>query len=354
MSEKVESLDEFDQLSLLLDELNAGRQPQPYTDDEETAELLLVADLLRHEGGPVIPPKHILDKTVDRALAGITQSQPKPARSWWYSGTFSAAAAALVILGLQLFPSWQQQQSPIVISPPSAAHEQVSPQTSASTSIPPATNDIQPMANELPAKQAEPARLAPAAQPSATMPPVIAQPAAETSPIQAAASPEQSQLRAPAPMIAQQPPGDTAASREQTNPSVTAKAAEKARSYSYTKSINLERSTASIPENFSPTLTPLTLPGKTADVITVDKESGSVRQVFFKGTPQEITITQRVPSANSSVTTESSRLPSTADKAADTRKTSLTTVQLTIDGQDVLIEGRRSQQELLQLVESLR
>ena len=112
MSEKIESLDEFDQLSLLLDELNAGKQPQPYTVDEETAELLLIADLLRHEGGPVIPPKHILDQTVDRALDGITQSQPKPSRSWWYSGAFSAAAAAIVILGLQLFPSWQQQQPP--------------------------------------------------------------------------------------------------------------------------------------------------------------------------------------------------------------------------------------------------
>ena len=330
MSEKVESLDEFDQLSLLLDELNAGRQPQPYTDDEETAELLLVADLLRHEGGPVIPPKHILDQTVDRALDGITQNQPKPARSWWYSGAFSAAAAALVILGLQLFPSWQQQQPPIVISPPSAAHEQAAPQTPASTSIPPATNDIQPTANELPAKHPEPARLAPAAQPPATTPLVVAQPAADTLPVQAAASPEQPQ------------------------PPVTAKAAEKARSYSYTKSINLERSTASIPENFTPPLTPLTLPGITADVITIDKESGSVRQVFFKSTPQEITITQRVPAANSAVTPESSHLPHATDKAANTKQTSLTTIQLTIDGQDVLIEGRRSQQELLQLVESLR
>ena len=354
MSEKVESLDEFDQLSLLLDELNAGRQPQPYTDDEETAELLLVADLLRHEGGPVIPPKHILDQTVDRALDGITQNQPKPARSWWYSGAFSAAAAALVILGLQLFPSWQQQQPPIVISPPSAAHEQAAPQTPASTSIPPATNDIQPTANELPAKHPEPARLAPAAQPPATTPLVVAQPAADTLPVQAAASPEQPQPPAPAPMLAQQPPGDTAASREQTKPPVTAKAAEKARSYSYTKSINLERSTASIPENFTPPLTPLTLPGITADVITIDKESGSVRQVFFKSTPQEITITQRIPSANSTVIPESSHLPHATDKAANTKQTSLTTIQLTIDGQDVLIEGRRSQQELLQLVESLR
>ena len=352
MSEKIESLDEFDQLSLLLDELNAGRQPN--TDDEETAELLLVATLLRHEGEPVIPPQHILAQTVDRALEGITNSQPKPSRSWWYSGAFSAAAAALVILGLQLFPSWQQQHPPIVISPPSVAREQAVPQPPISTSIPPTASDMQPLANELPAKNTEPARIAPAAQPPAAMPPVVAQPATDTSPIQAAASPEQPPPPASAPMLTQQPPGNTAASREQTKPPVPVKVAEEVRSYSYTKSINLERSTASIPENFAPPLAPLTLPGKTADVITINKESGSVRQVFFKGTPQEITIIQRVPAANSAVTPESSRLPSAADKAADTRKTGLTTVQLTIDGQDVLIEGRRSQQELLQLAELLR
>ena len=351
MSEKIESLDEFDQLSLLLDELNAGRQPN--TDDEETAELLLVATLLRHEGEPVTPPPHILERTVDRALEGITQTKPKPVRSWWYSGAFSAAAAALVILGLQLFPSWQQQP-PIVVSPPSVAREQTAPQAPVSTSIPPTATDMQPQANEPPAKNIEQARPAPAAQPPAITPPVVAKPATDTLPVQAAAIPEQPQPPASAPILAQQPPGNTAASREQTKPPVTAKAAEEVRSSSNTKSIHFERSTASIPENVAPTLTPLTLPGKTADIITIDKESGSVRQVFFKGTPQEITITQSISAANSTVTPKSSRLPSATDKAVDTTQTGLTTVQLTIDGQDVLIEGRRSQQELLQLAESLR
>lgn len=45
MSEKTDSRDKLDQLSLLIDELNAGSKP--YTADEETAELLHVADLLR-------------------------------------------------------------------------------------------------------------------------------------------------------------------------------------------------------------------------------------------------------------------------------------------------------------------
>ena len=357
MSEKTDSRDKLDQLSLLIDELNAGSKP--YTADEETAELLHVADLLRREGRAVIPPQHILEQTVDRAIDGINKSQLKSSRSWWYSGVFSAAAAALVFLGLQLFPSWQQQQ-PVAISPPSLAREQASPPKQGSVDTlqtvteAKASADAKPQAAAPPAQGEEFVPLAPTAPPATSAPSVTAPPGIESALSRQAPSQKQPDLPASAPMPAQQHSRDAAAAPERVKPPVAAKAAVEERQYSNTKSLPFEHSTVSLPDNSALPLTPLTLPGKTADVIAIDQHSGTVRQVFFQGTPREVTIIQRIAAGNSPETAASSRLQSGADQAADSKKTGLTTVQLTIGSQNVELQGRCSRQELLQLADSLR
>lgn len=113
-------------------------------------------------------------------------------------------------------------------------------------------------------------------------------------------------------MPAQQHSRDAAAAPERVKPPV-AKAAVEERQYSNTKSLPFEHSTVSLPDNSALPLTPLTLPGKTADkVIAIDQHSGTVRQVFFQGTPQEVTIIQRIAVGNSPETAASSRLQSGA------------------------------------------
>ena len=115
---------EVEQLSLMIDELNTGRQPK--CSDKNTAELLEIADLIRREHPPVPPPQHILDQTVNRALAGIQAEKRQKPRMWYFSALGSVAAAILVVL-LNVLPSWQQQVSTLPLQIASSREQKTLP-----------------------------------------------------------------------------------------------------------------------------------------------------------------------------------------------------------------------------------
>ena len=315
MTKQIDKLDELEQLSLLLDELNTGRTPQ--CEHAETTELLRVADLLRKDGGMIQPPQHILDQTVDRALAGIEAGKKsRPKRLWWYSGAFSTAAAVLLVIGLNLLPSWQNQKSAL----------------------------LQP-----PATQQQPATTAQPVPPNSTPNPntksnsdYIVPKTAETAQLPAKPAPSPIQTPAPEPqkepsMAALQPKTHTVTS------SPAANTVEEIEPKRYTKSISLlDEPSAALSKSTAPEISPLGLPGTPPDQVIFDKEQGILKQVFFAGTPQEFTVVQRQKPA----------LPP-ADKAVATKINNLTIVHVTIANQDVTLEGHQSPQELRKLAEAL-
>lgn len=308
MSEKVNKLDDIDELSLLLDELNAGRKPE--CDDRELADLLAVAELIKSTSGPVRPPQHILDQTVDRALSGIAAGKPKPSRSWWFSGALGTAAAVMLVIGLNMLPSWRER-APIVPPPAAVAPQKdtlrAKPDTEQKTAGP----------------QTTPATTAPAAR---QQPPTGEQPKIN-------------------PPVAQAPPAES--SKPPVAASEKSIMAEEMPRSSPSKSANLpEAAKAPI------SLAPLKLPGKVPDLVTADREKGTLRQVYFKGTPQEITITQRLQPPDAGNTQAKQPYPSVF-KAAKSAPDTVNTVRVTIGDQEVTLEGRQSRQELLKLAESL-
>lgn len=315
MTKQIDKLDELEQLSLLLDEINAGRNPQ--CDHAETSELLRVAELLRQDVGVIHPPQHILDQTVDRALVGIEAGKKnRPKRLWWYSGAFSTAAAVLLVIGLNLLPSWQNQKSALL--PPPATQEQPAPSAQlAPPSLPPTPN-TKSSSDYIVPKTADTVQL-----------PVI---------------PAPSPIQTPAPAPQKEPAMASLPSKsEPVTSSSAASVTEDIRPKRYAKSINvMDETSAALSKSTAPEIIPLVLPGNSPDQVIFDKEQGILRQVFFAGTPQEFTVVQRQKTA----------FPP-ADKAATIKINSLTIIQLTIAGQDVTLEGHQSPQELRKLAEAL-
>ena len=83
-----------------------------------------------------------------------------------------------------------------------------------------------------------------------------------------------------------------------------------------------------------------------------DRENGSLRQVYYKGTPQELTITQRLHPQNTGTiqpTTKAPALPENLDEQSNP----INTVQITIADQEVTLEGRQPREELMKLAQSL-
>lgn len=314
-----DEIDEMEELSLLLDELNSGRKPD--CENPETAELLAVADLLKKEGGPVCPPQHILDQTVDRALAGIQAGKQKPSRAWWYSGALGTAAAVILVFGLNLLPSWQEQIP--VPPPPSAVSQQ--------------PNTLQPKPDN-----EQPPTVSPAA-------PTEKSTSADSAPAARQQAPTDEQKKSPP--VAKTPPIEPVKPPTTTNEKSIL--AEQAPRTSQSKSVYLPP--AAFPEaaqSPQPAITPLTIPGQKPDLLVIDRENGTVRQVYHKGTPQEITITQRLRPRDSGDAQIKAQSPA-ALQAREDNEAVVNTVQVKIAGQEVTIEGRQSRQELLNLAESL-
>lgn len=304
MSDNTKNPDNLDELSNLLDELNAGVTPE--CADSETAELLAVAEWAKSADLPVRPPQHILDETVNRALAGLEAGRPQRTGSWWYSGALGTAAAVLII-GLQMLPSWKEQ-APAIPAPTVAERPADIPRTSAVSepSAPP------PMAT---------AEIAPAAKQNAP-----ASPPTPPSPSQAPETP------APAPVKERVLLAEEAPRTSQAKASYIAEEAK--------------------PPSPDPALTPLKLPGKTPDLVVIDKAKGMLRQIYDKGTPQEIIIVQRLRPTDTA-SAAPAKLPSPSAAKAIAGATGTTVVQVTIGDQEITVEGRRSRQELLLLAESL-
>ena len=321
MTEQMDKLDKQEQLSLLLDKLNAGQAP--HCNDSETAKLLLVADMLKKEGGVIPPPQHILDQTVERAMAGIQAGKTGAKRLWWYSGAVSTAAAVILVIGLNLLPSWQQQQTPVVISPDSR-QEQIAEPVATPTPIPASA----PIQESTPASEPTPASIQAPIQ--APIPASIQPSAQAAAPV---AEPRQENTAATQSAPAQSAP---------VAPPPSAKIAEEKRVQSYAKS-------AALPDK--PDLSPLVLPGQSPDQVLYDKEQGLLKQVFFKGTPRELIIIQHQHQAELRVVAEKSHLPD-ADKATR-NESSRNVVQVIIVGQEVILEGYQSPEELRKLAETL-
>lgn len=316
MSDEKKQHDELEELSLLLDELNAGRRPE--CADPETAELLAVADLIKKSSGPVCPPRHILDQTVDRALAGIRAGHQKPARAWWYSGALGTAAAVMLVFGLNMLPSWQQQVPllpPTTVSQPPAA-TQPKPDNGQTTPVPPV----------VPAEITTPETSSPATSPPPATAPQIKAPPVAVAPVQPS--------KPPAAVIEK---------------SIIA---EEAPRVSKSKSAYLPP-TSFHESSQSPAapVAPLKIPGQKPDLVVIERDKGTIRQVYYKGTPQEITINQR-PRPKDCDDAQIKTHPLNALQNPE-HDSDINTVQVTIGDQDVTLLGRLSRQELLKIAESL-
>ncbi|MDR3566083.1 MAG: hypothetical protein P4N59_32235 [Negativicutes bacterium] len=311
MSDKLKPSDDLDELSRFLDEMNAGRHPA--CADEETAELLAVADFIRKADIPVQPPRHILDQTVDRALAGLQAGKRQPSRIWMYSGVLGTAAAVILVVGLNLLPSWQQQ-----VPVPAPTSVVVAPQQQTQPTSEPAAysrgDSVDAARPPVTAPAAEQPVLPGSQPPAAPVPPQTTTPAAK--------SPDAPQIMAEVPRSGQ--------SKSLYLPSEPSVAASK---------------------SAAPTVKPLILLGQVPDQVITDQEKGTLRQIFYKGTPQEIAVTQRLHPKNSAgqLKTAVSSLP----EFSPDQPNPINTVRLMIAGQEVTIEGRQPKEDLMKIAESL-
>lgn len=301
----------IDLLSESIDKLNSGGTPQP--EEPETAELLEVAALLQKSGLPAQPPEHILAATVQSAVDGLAQSSTRRRNSWMYSGILGAAAAFLLFVGIHGFPDIQEI-SPIVSPPTETASAPVTQQ-------------------------------APAIR-TATPPPVVAKPAADAEPPSAAkaqvpAPPQPAPSPAPAPSAAPkvvapaQPERATASTQPRLYKSAPAPAAKSAA---------------------SPQLAAVVLPGRSPESISQDRETGTLQQFFSRGTPQALTITQRVPSSTEPLTKDHNKstgqteaYSAKADKAMPLNK-----LVIIWNGQQITLEGPQTLLELTAIAEQIK
>ena len=303
-----------EELSAALDRLNSGQTTQ--SNDQEISELLEVAALLRNSDLPVKPPEHILSATIEQAIAGL-HAQPKRRRMpWVYSGLLGAAAALLVFFGLHGTPEIQdiaQQTMPAAVpqqpqsSVPAPAMPTPAAKPSTAESESPAAVPAKPLPRPQqarpPAAESTPPAAAPAAKPPAPVQPVPAEARAER------AAPS---LKSAIPPVAPQ-----------------------------------EKATAD-------RLVPLKLPGRTPDTITQDS-ADNIRQVFNTGTPQELVISQRkLPTGQKNAAVHSEQAATRDTKNYSVGPPGPNKLTVTINGQEVTLEGRQSLEELAELAKTLK
>ena len=294
----------IDFLSESIDKLNSGGTPQP--EEPETAELLEVAALLQKSGLPAQPPEHILAATVQSAVDGLAQSSTRRRNSWMYSGILGAAAAFLLFVGIHGFPDIQEI-SPIVSPPPQPASAPVTPQ-------------------------------APAIR-TATPPPVVAKSTAES---QLAANP-----KVPVPQPAPSP---------SSAPKVVAPAQSERATASTQPRLYKSAPAPAAKSAASPQLAAVVLPGRSPESIFQNREAGTLQQCFSRGTPQELTITQRMPSSTESLTKDHSKsagqteaYSAKADKAISFNK-----LVILWNGQQITLEGPQTMLELTAIAEQIK
>ena len=311
-----------EELSVALDRLNSGQTTQ--SNDQEISDLLEVAALLRNSDLPAKPPAHILSASVEQATAGLHAQTKRRRMPWVYSGLLGAAAALLVFFGLHGTPEIQdiaQQTMPASV-PQTNPSEKTAPANTTSSSD--AKSDAKsessvappekPRSGPLQAKPAAPN--APAAPPAATpsITPPAAKPPAPVQPVPAEARAERAapSLKSAIPPVAPQ-----------------------------------EKATAD-------RLVPLKLPGRTPDTITQDS-ADNIRQVFNTGTPQELVISQRkLPTGQKNAAVQSEQAATRDTKNYSVGPPGPNKLTVTINGQEVTLEGRQSLEELAELAKTLK
>ena len=311
-----------EELSVALDRLNSGQTTQ--SNDQEISDLLEVAALLRNSDLPAKPPAHILSASVEQATAGLHAQTKRRRMPWVYSGLLGAAAALLVFFGLHGTPEIQdiaQQTMPASV-PQTNPSEKTAPANTTSSSdaksdaksAAPVAPMEKPRSGPLQAKPAAPN--APAAPPAATpsITPPAAKPPAPVQPVPAEARAERAapSLKSAIPPVAPQ-----------------------------------EKATAD-------RLVPLKLPGRTPDTITQDS-ADNIRQVFNTGTPQELVISQRkLPTGQKNAAVHSEQAATRDTKNYSVGPPGPNKLTVTINGQEVTLEGRQSLEELAELAKTLK
>ena len=311
-----------EELSVALDRLNSGQTTQ--SNDQEISDLLEVAALLRNSDLPAKPPAHILSASVEQATSGLHAQTKRRRMPWVYSGLLGAAAALLVFFGLHGTPEIQdiaQQTMPAAV-PQANPSEKTAPTNTTSSSdaksdaksAAPVAPMEKPRSGPLQAKPAAPN--APAAPPAATpsITPPAAKPPAPVQPVPAEARAERAapSLKSAIPPVAPQ-----------------------------------EKATAD-------RLVPLKLPGRTPDTITQDS-ADNIRQVFNTGTPQELVISQRkLPTGQKNAAVHSEQAATRDTKNYSVGPPGPNKLTVTINGQEVTLEGRQSLEELAELAKTLK
>lgn len=302
-----------EELSVALDRLNSGQTTQ--SNDQEISELLEVAALLRNSDLPAKPPAHILSASVEQATAGLHAQTKRRRMPWVYSGLLGAAAALLVFFGLHGTPEIQdiaQQTMPATV-PQANPSEKAAPTNTTSSSDAKADTIIAAPVAPMEKPRSGPLQAKPAAPnaPAATPP---AKPPAPVQPVPAEARAERAapSLKSAIPPVAPQ-----------------------------------EKATAD-------RLVPLKLPGRTPDTITQDS-ADNIRQVFNTGTPQELVISQRkLPTGQKNAAVHSEQAATRDTKNYSVGPPGPNKLTVTINGQEVTLEGRQSLEELAELAKTLK
>ncbi|MBP2662447.1 MAG: hypothetical protein H6Q71_395 [Firmicutes bacterium] len=334
MPESISTSKEAEEFSLLLDKLNSGTIPE--SDNEETAELLAVAALLKKAEISVPPPQHIVDQTVDKIIRAMPARRPSRSKTWLYSGVVGTAASVLLIISLNFISPWTQK--PSLIPPPVIGTNQVTApdqnapsekfnatqQTLVSQAVPDPSAHKQPSVIPSNVSPADESKIS-SNKEIASVPPLVTS--------------THTQLPGELPL-----PSNSAvldhAMKEQAVTTGDTKPARKWASSPPAKS----------PKSIPFVQTVLSLPGLVPDSTAINKESGTIVQVYYKGTPQEIIITQRL--LNNLSTTPTSNTPHQIDENGEKPGTS-NKVTAKIFGQEVSVEGLQTKQDLLKLLQSL-
>ncbi|WP_145091124.1 hypothetical protein [Sporomusa sp. KB1] len=279
-------------LSAALDELNQGMTLENMH-EEELAELLRTAQLIKAAvAPPAVPPPAVRNYIVEQAAISIARAKRKKRLAWGVAGFAGTAAAAVLLITL------------LNILPPTAQEQQLAK-----------------------SPQAVPAPAIETPQPSSIVetPPNLTVPPAKDK-IQASTTPG-SQITEPAQPRSEitQAPGAALAAPSPAVPAVSD--------------------------------TMLALADRKADIVTIDAISKTIRQVYHQGAPDEIIITQAPKPTNTLRTVPVP--PQVQEKMAIPREAitsklpSRNKVTVTIDNNEVTLEGAASQEELLSLAKTL-
>lgn len=327
--------DEIEELSCLLDEINTGQDPQ--SGSPENQELLATAKWIKEAGLTPAPPRQLIEATVDKVLADIKKQPVRRKHPWLYSGALGTAAAVLLVIGLNTSLLSPKQPANLVLPPVEII--QSSPQTTA------------PAQEETPVAAKEAPQTSPAESSSpAPMPSLAAAPEKPSQPMQSIAA-------APSESVSQKITPDTKTVPSEPDKKRTPYLAARKVAISETQPKEQQPSAASLMKSLAPQLTPLSLPGKQPDTVTIDEASGTVTQIYAKGTPDELVLIQEPLPADTQTAAGKTAVADTPSPNRQTKaanQAELHQVSTTLDGQKITIKGRQSEQELLKLTESLK